>query len=63
MKAYIAVTGFFFVVITVSHIARVSLESHLARDPWFVVATVVAAGMSFWALLLLWKPKRPSARP
>jgi len=61
MKAYIAVTGFFFIVITVSHIVRVSIESNLVRDPWFLVATVIAAGMSFWALLLLWKPKSPSA--
>lgn len=57
MKAYIAVTGFFFIVITVSHIVRVSIENNLVRDPWFLAATVIAAGMSFWALLLLWKPK------
>ena len=61
MKAYIAVTGFFLVVITVSHIVRVSMESQLVRDPWFIVATLLAAGLALWALLLL--RKRDQAAP
>jgi hypothetical protein len=61
VKAYIAVTGFFFIVITVSHIVRVSLESQLVRDPWFLAATIIAAGMALWALLLLrTRRKEPS---
>jgi len=54
MKAYLLTTGSVFTLITVAHIWRVISEStRLARDPWFVLLTIFAAGLSVWAWRLL----------
>lgn len=54
MKAYLLTTGTVFALITGAHIWRVIAESsRLARDPWFVVITVLTAGLSAWAWRLL----------
>jgi hypothetical protein len=64
MKAYIATTGALFLLLTVTHVVRVVQESHLARDPFFLVATVVAFALALWALRLLTKgaPQRGTLR-
>jgi hypothetical protein len=60
MKTYLLVTAILFGLLAVVHLLRAIQESHqLAHDPWFVVITVVAAAMSFWAFRL-WR-KAPSS--
>ncbi len=59
MKAYLATTGGLFLVVTVAHIVRVFQETHLARDPWFIVMTIAGFVLSLWALRLLRKTARP----
>ena len=54
MKAYLITTGTDFALITIAHIARVFVEgSHLARQPFFILLTLLAAGFSVWAFWLL----------
>lgn len=54
MKAFLWTTGIVFGLITVAHVWRVVAESRaLARDPWFLLISVVAAGLSIWAFRLL----------
>jgi hypothetical protein len=59
MKPYLITTGTIFTLITAAHVWRVIAESTaLARDPWFVLLTVLAAGLSVWAWRLLRKTAR-----
>jgi hypothetical protein len=59
VKAYLVTTGTVFGLITVAHIWRVITESTaLARDPWFILVTLLAAGLCAWAFRLL----RPGGR-
>jgi hypothetical protein len=59
MKPYLITTGTIFTLITAAHVWRVIAESAaLARDPWFVLLTVLAAGLSVWAWRLLRKTAR-----
>jgi hypothetical protein len=54
MKAYVVTTGTVFGLITLAHIWRAFAEGpHLARDPVFILLTVAAAGLCFWAWRLL----------
>ena len=54
MKAFLWTTGIVFALITVAHIWRVFAESAaLARDPWFILISLVAAGLSVWSFRLL----------
>lgn len=60
MKAFLLTAGVVFGLIVVAHVWRVISESSsLARDPWFIVLTVLAAAMSAWAFYLA----RARARP
>jgi len=54
MKAYVMTTGILFGVLTLAHLLRIITESPLlARDPWYVLITVVAAALCLWAWRLL----------
>jgi len=54
MKAYVITTGTVFGLITLSHLFRVIVEgSHLARDPIYILLTLVAASLCFWAWRVL----------
>jgi hypothetical protein len=56
MKAYLVTTGTVFALVTVAHVWRVVSESPaLAKEPWFVALTLVAAGFSIWAFSLVRK--------
>jgi hypothetical protein len=52
MKAYLATTGILFVLLTVAHVVRVFQETHLAREPWFWLVTVLPFLLAIWALRL-----------
>ena len=49
MKAYIVTTGTLFGLIVVAHVLRIVAEPQLATDPWYILLTAAAAGMSVWA--------------
>ena len=54
MKAYLVTTGIVFGLITLAHIARVIAEGpHLLKEPWWVLLTLIAAGLCLWAFRLL----------
>lgn len=54
MKAYLITTGTVFTLVTAAHIWRAISESAaLARDPWFILLTALAAALSLWAWRLL----------
>lgn len=60
MKAFLWTTGIAFALIVIAHVWRVIAESSsLARDPWFIVLTLLAAGMSGWAFYLARARSRP----
>ncbi len=52
MKAYLATTGVLFILLTVAHIVRIFQETHLAREPWFWLVTIVPGIFAIWALRL-----------
>lgn len=54
MKAYVVTTGSIFGLITLAHIWRIfAAEPHLAKDPWYIALTLVAAALCLWACRLL----------
>ncbi len=54
MKAYIIASGTVFGLLALVHVARLFFEGlHVATDPFFLMATLVAAGFSVWAWRLL----------
>jgi hypothetical protein len=59
MKAYLITTGIIFGLITALHVARAIVEGvGPAKDPVFIVLTLLAAGMCVWAWRLLAKLSR-----
>jgi len=60
MKAYVMTTGAAFGLLTFVHLWRIIEEGpHLAKDPWYVLITLAAAALCFWA----WRLFRLSTRP
>jgi hypothetical protein len=54
MKTYLVVSGTLFGLLALVHVWRIIAEgSHLAKDPWFVLITVVAAALSLWSWRVL----------
>ena len=54
MKAYLLTTGTAFGLLTLAHVWRVLAESPLlARDPWFVLITVLSAALAVYATCFL----------
>jgi len=50
MKAYVMTTGILFALLVVVHLWRAIEEGPgLAKDPWFLVITVIAGALSVWA--------------
>lgn len=58
MRAYVITTGAVFGLLTVAHMWRMTEEPHLATDPWYILITVVAAGLSFGAIRVLRRSHR-----
>jgi hypothetical protein len=61
MRTYLATTGALFALLVVAHVWRMALEPNLARDPWFLIFSVLAAGLSIWAFSLLRRAPRPAS--
>jgi hypothetical protein len=54
VKAYVITTGAVFGLLVLAHVWRVVGEGpRLAKDPWFILFTIVAAAMCLWAGWLL----------
>jgi len=54
MKAYVVTSGSIFGLIVLAHLLRIVAEgSHVARDPVFVLLTIAAGSLSFWAWRVL----------
>jgi hypothetical protein len=53
MKAYIVTTGSLFGLIVGAHVLRMVVEPHLDADPWYILLTAAAAGMTTWAFRLV----------
>lgn len=54
MRAYLWTTAVIFGLVTILHAWRAVEESHsLARDPWFLIITLVSAGLCVWSLRLI----------
>ena len=56
MRAYIIVSGSLFGLLVIAHLVRLRTEPHLIRDPFFLIASVLAAGLTFWAWRLVRRP-------
>jgi len=58
MKAYLIITAAIFALLTVAHIWRIVVEPHLAKDPSYLLITVIAAGLGVWGARLLQLSRR-----
>jgi hypothetical protein len=58
MKPFLITVGTAFALIVVAHIARVAVEPDMAKDPWFWLLTLIAAGLSAWAWRLVWSTRK-----
>jgi hypothetical protein len=59
MRAYVVATGTVFGLLAVLHVWRVFAEStNIARDPWYIVITCLAAALAGWAFYLVRGAKR-----
>ena len=58
MKAFLITAAIVFDLVVLAHIARIMVEPHLARDPWFLGITLVAAALSGWAWVLVLLSRR-----
>jgi dolichyl-phosphate-mannose--protein O-mannosyl transferase len=64
MRFYLTLTAVVFGLLTVVHIWRMVAESaSLAKDPFFLIITVISAALCVWAVRLLVTSRRgtPSA--
>ena len=61
MKTYLTLTAVLFGLLTVVHFWRMLEErGNLAKDPWFLIITLLSAALCFWAVrLLVVARKRP----
>src|SRR5438270_11455104 len=54
MRFYLTLTAIVFGLLTVVHIWRMAVESaSLARDPFFLLITVISAAVCVWAVRLI----------
>lgn len=54
MKYYLAFTAIVFAALTAIHIWRMVAEStSLAKDPFFLIITLISAALCLWAVRLL----------
>jgi len=58
MTAFLIAAGTIFGLIVIAHVARIVVEPHMARDPWYWLLTLAAAALSAWAWGLIWKTRR-----
>ena len=61
MRRYIMASGALFGLLALIHVARLAMEgAGPLRDPFFIMITLLAAGLATWAVLLLRRPIGPN---
>jgi hypothetical protein len=58
VKAYLVTAGVVFGLLTLAHVWRIIVEGPHVANPWFILITLVAAALSLWAWLVLWRSSR-----
>jgi len=59
MKSYVMTSGAVFGLLTLAHLVRIMVEGlRLAKDPIYILITLAAASLTFWA----WRVLRISRR-
>lgn len=58
MRAYVIVAGVIFGLLAVVHVWRMVVEPRMAKDPWFLLVSVAAAGLAIAAWRVLQRTKR-----
>jgi hypothetical protein len=59
MRAYVLTTGVVFGLLAVIHLLRmIEKRGSIATDPWFLIITCIAAGLSIWAFTTLRRSPR-----
>lgn len=54
MTAYVKTSGAIFGLLVLAHVLRAFAEGpHVVRDPFFVLSTLIAAGLCLWAVQIL----------
>jgi hypothetical protein len=54
MKVYVMTTGVVFALLTLTHLLRIIVEwPHVLREPAFLLITIAAGGLCFWAWRVL----------
>ena len=61
MRSYVITTGVAFSLLTLAHVWRAVVEGWgVAKDPWFVLSTLVATSLAIWAWRILATLRRSS---
>lgn len=63
LKAYLITTGTLFVLLAAAHVIRAVQEPPLARDPWFLLTSVIAIVLAAWAFRLIRASRWPNRPP
>lgn len=59
MRAYVTIAGAVFGLLFLMHIWRAVVEGpRIATDPFFILLTILAAGLCVWAVRLVLRPRR-----
>jgi hypothetical protein len=59
VKTYVIITAVVFGLLALVHVWRMIEEGpHVARDPFFIISTVVAVALCLWAGRVLWRMRR-----
>jgi hypothetical protein len=60
MRTYVITTGAIFGLLAVAHGWRMFAErGSLATDPWFLLITLAAAMLCFWAVVIVRRSSSP----
>jgi protein-S-isoprenylcysteine O-methyltransferase Ste14 len=49
VKVYVVTTGVICALVTLAHLARIVAEPNLARDPFYILLTILVAALTVWA--------------
>jgi hypothetical protein len=64
VKTYLGVTSALFFLLAIVHAIRAFQERNLARDPWFLIITLVALALGIWAFRLFMRARTtPAPQP
>jgi len=58
VRVYLMTTSGLFGVLALVHVWRMFEEPNLLTDPWFILITLLAAGLCVWGLSLLRRSPR-----